>query len=252
MKNIRHIVLLLVTVLLLASCGTEEPGFTVGTSDESSVGDQVVQYNLGKEGTSIDAEPYDYMANDLTSFIQLGEYRNLEVTRESAFLTDEEFEDEIDNLLESYSYYAEETGRAVEEGDRVLVDCAGYLDGVAFEGGTATGQTVVAAANTGYIEGFAEAFIGQMPGEEFSFNVTFPESYGNVDLAGREVTFVCTVHSIQGTEEIVPELTDAFVSETFGYNNVEEFRIIYRDTVEQQKAYYVESNMYSELWTAVV
>ena len=50
----------------------------------------------------------------------------------------------------------------------------------------------------------------------------------------------------------IPELTDEFVKENFGYNNVEEFRILFRDTVEAQKAYYVESNMYSELWLTVV
>jgi trigger factor len=103
-----------------------------------------------------------------------------------------------------------------------------------------------------YIEGFAEAFIGQMPGVEFDFDVTFPADYGNTDLAGKEVTFVCTIHSIQGSEAIVPELTDEFVKENFGYNNVTEFNILFREEVQAQKEYFVESNMYSTLWLAVV
>lgn len=257
MKNIRSTALALLLTLLLASCGSSQPGFSVGTS-EPSAGD-VIEGTLtdsssasGSTFTPVDAEPYDYMANDLTPFIKLGEYRNIPVTKESAVLTDEEFEDEIDYMLESYSYYETVTDRQVEEGETVIADYSGYLDGVQFDGGTAAEQTIVAAPDTGYIEGFAEAFIGQMPGVEFDFDVTFPADYGNTDLAGKEVTFVCTIHSIQGSELIVPELTDEFVNETFGYNNVEEFRILFRDTVEAQKEYYVESSMYSDLWLTVV
>jgi len=251
-KNIRITALTLLLTVFLASCGAEQPGFSVGTSGEagSAVEDSVTPSTVTY--TPVDAEPYDYTSNDLTAFIKLGEYQNVPVTMESAVVTDEEFEDEIDYMLESHSYYETVTDRQVEEGETVLADYSGYLDGVQFDGGTATGQTIVAASGTGYIEGFAEAFIGQMPGVEFDFDVTFPADYGNTDLAGKEVTFVCTVHSIQGSERIVPELTDEFVKENFGYNNVEEFRILFRDTVEAQKAYYVESNMYSTLWQTVV
>ena len=248
MKTIRTTALAaaLVLSMLLASCGTAQPGFSVGTIDEQKLASSVADV------TPVDADPYDYMANDLTGFIKLGEYTGLSVTKESDVLTDEEFEDEIDAMLDSYSYYETVTDRQVEEGETVLADYSGYLDGVQFDGGTAANQTITAASGTGYIEGFAEAFIGQMPGVEFDFDVTFPSDYGNADLAGKEVTFVCTIHSIQGDELIVPELTDEFVSETFGYNNVEEFRILFRESVEKQKAQYVESNMYSELWMQVV
>ena len=255
-KNIKTTALALLLAMLLASCGSSQPGFSVGTSDPSA-GDAIEGIQAGSSAsgstyTPVDADPYDYMANDLTPFIKLGAYENIPVTKESAAVTDEEFENEIDYMLESYSYYETVTDRQVEEGETVLADYSGYLDGVQFDGGTATDQTIVAASGTGYIEGFAEAFIGQMPGVEFDFDVTFPADYGNTDLAGKEVTFVCTVHSIQGSERIVPELTDEFVKENFGYNNVEEFHILFRDSVEAQKAYYVESNMYSNLWLTVV
>ena len=248
MKNIRTTALALLAAMLLASCGTTEPGFSVGTSD--SVNAELS--GSSSSYTPVDAEPYDYMANDLTPFVKLGNYENIPVTKESPEVTDEEFEDEVDYMLESYSYYETVTDRQVQEGETVLADYSGYLDGVQFDGGTATNQTITAASGTGYIEGFAEAFIGQMPGVEFDFDVTFPADYGNTDLAGKEVTFVCTVHSIQGTDAIVPELTDEFVQETFGYNNVEEFNILFRESLGKQKAYYVESNMYSALWQTVV
>ncbi len=252
MKNIRTTALALLLTMLFASCGTTEPGFSVGTSGNPDSIEAELSGSSASPFTPVDADPYDYMTNDLTPFIKLGAYENIPVTRQSAAVTDEEFENEVDYMLESYSYYETVTDRQVEEGETVLADYSGYLDGVQFDGGTATDQNIVAAPNTGYIEGFAEAFIGQMPGVEFDFDVTFPADYGNTDLAGKEVTFVCTIHSIQGSEAIVPELTDEFVKETFGYNNVEEFNILFRETVEKQKAYYVESNMYSELWLTVV
>lgn len=251
MKNIRTTALALLLTMLLASCGSSAPGFSVGTSGNTGANEAELS-GTGSSYTPVDAEAYDYMANDLTGFIKLGAYENIPVTKASAVLTDEEFEDEVDYMLQSYSYYETITDRQVEEGETVLADYSGYLDGVQFEGGTAAKQTIVAASGTGYIEGFAEAFIGQMPGVEFDFDVTFPADYGNTDLAGKEVTFVCTIHSIQGSEAIVPELTDEFVKENFGYNNVTEFNILFREEVQAQKEYYVESNMYSALWLTVV
>ena len=240
---------LLASMLLLSSCGSDEPA----VEEESLIGE--TQIDIGGETTGAETEAipaYDYTANDLTGFIKLGQYEGLSVTKASPVLTDEEFENEILYMLNNYAEYEQITDRDVVEGDVVLADYSGYRDGVQFEGGTAAGQSITAAPNTGYIEGFAEAFIGQTPGKEFSFDVTFPENYGNTDLAGVEVTFVCTVHSIQGTNMITPDLTDEFVKANFGYNNVEEFRLIYRESVEKQKAYMVESNMYTNLWNQIV
>ncbi|MGN1410705.1 MAG: FKBP-type peptidyl-prolyl cis-trans isomerase, partial [Eubacteriales bacterium] len=232
----RFLIILTSAVLLLASasCSSDK------NADDNNGGDIIE--TLG-DSAAASVEQFDYMANDLTGMIKLGDYKNISVTKASPILTEEEFENEIDALLDNYSYYEKITDRAVEEGDTVVCDYSGYLDGVQFSGGTAQNTELTAAPNSGYIEGFAEAFIGQTPGEEFSFDVTFPAEYDNADLAGKEVTFVCTVHSIYGDEYITPELTDDFVNENFGYSNVDEFKIAYRTSVEEQKKYYVESTM---------
>ena len=198
------------------------------------------------------AEPFDYRNADLSAYIRLGQVEGLNVTSESAVLTDEEFDNEIDSLLDAYSEYAEIRDRTVEEGDTVRADYAGYLDGVAFQGGTAYDQEITAQGGTGYINGFAEAFIGQYPGEEFSFTVTFPEDYGVDELNGREVTFISTVHAILSDELIVPELNDEFVSATFGYDSVDEFLDAYRLSVENQKEEYVRNAVMNDLWAQVV
>lgn len=250
----RNIVLLTAAVLL-AMTGCSEN--TNEISDVTNNNNNVEAAESDNTDETVDnswltAEPYDYMANDLSGFIKVGEYKGLTVTKESDILTDEEFENEIAALLDNYAYYEEYTDRVVEEGDTVLADYSGYRDGVQFEGGTAENTTLTAAAGTGYIEGFAEAFIGKTPGEEFSFDVTFPESYDNADLAGVEVTFKCTVNAILGNELITPELTDEFVQENFGYSNTEEFRIAYRSAAEEQKKQTVENDMYTTLWLQVV
>lgn len=246
----KHNIALIVATLLfsLTACGGE-------ANDTEEISGNIVENiddSISYDDSWLTADPYDYMANDLSEFIKVGKYTGLEVTKESAVVTDEEFEEEIATLLDSYSYYEEYTDRAVDEGDTVICDFAGYRDGVAFEGGTGTNQTLTAASGTGYIPGFAEAFIGQLPGEEFSFDVTFPESYDNAELAGVEVTFVCTVHAVRGNELILPELTDEFVHENFGYGNVEEFMIAYRDVVEKNKESSIQSTLYTDLWLQVV
>ena len=198
------------------------------------------------------ADPFDYAGADLTGYVRLGQVEGLTVTKGSALLTDEEFENELDALLQNYAYSVEITDRPVAEGDTVRADYAGYKDGEAFAGGTASDQQITAQGGTGYIEGFAEAFIGQVPGEEFSFNVTFPENYGVEELNGQEVTFVATVHAILTGEEVVPELDDEFVSSNFDYDTADEFRDAYRLTVEKRKAYYVQNVVHNDLWEAIL
>ena len=86
--------------------------------------------------------------------------------------------------------------RAAQYGDVVVIDYAGYLDGVAFAGGTAADQKITLITNSGYIEGFAEGVIGHKMGETFDVNVTFPENYGSKDLAGKAVVFTMTLDTI--------------------------------------------------------
>lgn len=242
---------ILASMMLLNACANagEE---TLADDTAPEAGETTLDTSLAESAETEAIPAYDYKANDLTSFIKLGQYEGLSVMMASSELTDEEYENEVLYMLENYAEYEQITDRNVEEGDVVLADYSGYQNGVQFAGGTASNQSITAAPNTGYIEGFAEAFIGQTPGVEFSFDVTFPEDYGSADLAGQEVTFVCTVHSIQGSDLITPELTDEFVTDNFGYSNVDEFHLIFREDVEKQKAYVVESNMYADLWQQIV
>ncbi len=199
-----------------------------------------------------EAKAYDYMGNDLSAFITVGNYKGLNVTEQSDVLTDAEYQEELASIMASHAYNEKITDRAVEEGDTVVTSYSGYKDGVQFEGGTSEESEVIAADGKGYIDGFGPAFIGQMPGVEFSFKVTFPSVYGNLDLAGKEVTFVCTISHIKGENIITPELTDEFVREKFGYETVEAFEKMLRETLALQKKYTVENAKNEELWNQVM
>ncbi|MBQ3859543.1 MAG: FKBP-type peptidyl-prolyl cis-trans isomerase, partial [Clostridia bacterium] len=272
MKQLKKTIsLTLAALLLLASCSsgqtnteteqqTGEPTLIDpsvqpapgGTTETPTSGIDFAALTSDTVASWAEAEPFDFAAANASSYVQLGQVEGLAVTKASPVLTDEEFENELDSLMENYSYSVEITDRAVEEGDTVRADYAGYKDGEAFGGGTAYDQEITAQGGTGYIEGFAEAFIGQTPGEEFSFNVTFPENYGVDDLNGQEVTFVCTVHGILTDEEIVPELNDEFVSSKFGYDTVDAFLEVYRLSVEKRKEESVRSKLYNDLWSMLV
>ncbi len=94
------------------------------------------------------------------------------------------------------------------------------MDGVAFDGGTASGSNVFVAPDTGYIDGFCEGIAGHKVGETFDVTVTFPENYSATDLAGKEVVFTMTLNAIYDTT-----LTDETVSadESTEYATVDEW-----------------------------
>ena len=158
-------VLFIVCALAATSCEKKDTD-VVGTITPENV-------ESGETVTS----SFDYETSDLTPYVTLGNYEGLHGTLAIETITEAKLDTELDALAEQYGHYNEITDRdTVEEGDRVVADYAGTKDGVAFEGGTATEQEIVVTSDSGYIPGFAEAFVGQKVGEEFSFDVTFPNT----------------------------------------------------------------------------
>ena len=101
---------------------------------------------------------------------------------------DEEEKEEEENELDTTA------GTVVEDGDMVSIDYAGYLDGEAFEGGTAEDEDVTVGAGED-IPGFEEGLIGHAVGESFDMPVTFPDGYSD-ELGGKEVVFKVTINGI--------------------------------------------------------
>lgn len=160
----------------------------------------------------------------------LGEYKGVEVTRESVEVTDEELDARIQSILDANPEYVEITDRAAKEGDVVNIDFVGMKDGEAFEGGTSQGYDLELGSHS-FIDGFEDGLIGARVGDELSLNLTFPEDYQKEDLAGQDVVFDVTVNGIQEVKDAV--LDDNFVQRMSDFTTVDEFKA---DTLEDMKA----------------
>lgn len=137
-----------------------------------------------------------------SEYVTLVDYTSLEKP------TDEQVQEQIQSVLTNNGTLQEVTGRAVQEGDTVNIDYEGKKDGVAFDGGTAQGYDLEIGSNS-FIDGFEDGLIGANIGETRDLNLTFPEDYGNADLAGQAVVFTVKINSIK--ESKPAELNDEFV-----------------------------------------
>lgn len=161
---------------------------------------------------------------DVEKYVSLGEYKGLEVSVDPISVEESEVES---LMMGAYSNYvtAENGGivdRAVAVGDTANIDYVGTKDDVAFSGGTASGYNLTIGSGK-FIDGFEDGLVGVMPGETVNLNLTFPENYGNADLAGQPVVFTVTVNFI-----VPADMQDAVVA-TMGIEGV--------DTVEGLRQY---------------
>ena len=153
--------------------------------------------------------------------VTLGQYKGLEVEIEKQVVTDADIDARIKQDQQKGARTLDVEDRAVENGDTVNLDYAGSVDGVAFAGGTAQGQTLTIGSNM-FIPGFEEQMVGMAIGEEKDLNVTFPEQYHSEELAGKAAVFHVKVNSIQKTE--LPELDDDFAADVSDFDTFEEYK----------------------------
>ena len=149
------------------------------------------------------------------------DYASIPVQRADVEPTSEDVQAQIDSLLSQNSTTQDVTDRAAANGDTVNIDYAGTVDGVAFTGGTYTGYSLTLGSGS-FIDGFEDQIVGHKPGETFDVTVTFPDGYrdstdadGNaLVLSGKQAVFSVTLNAIE--EEVLPELTEAWVDENYG------------------------------------
>lgn len=140
---------------------------------------------------------------------ELGQYKGLTFEKEQVTVSDDEVTAEMDRVRESRARMVEKDTPA-ENGDTVIIDYSGSIDGVKFDGGTAEKQPLELGSGT-FIPGFEDQVVGMKKEEQKDIEVTFPEDYGSKDLAGKKAVFAITVHEVQKKE--LPELDDEFVKD---------------------------------------
>ena len=165
--------------------------------------------------------------------VTLGEYKGLEVEEQSTEVTDEDVQNELTQMQEKQAELVVKEDAAVENGDTVVMDFEGFVDGEAFEGGQADNYTLEIGSGS-FIPGFEEQLVGKKAGEETDVVVTFPEEYHAEDLAGKEATFKVKIHEVKGKE--LPELDDEFAKDVDeDVESLEELKTKTRERLEEQK-----------------
>ena len=203
MKRIITLALALVMAAsMLAACNnnhqtpTETDPTQNSTPETNDQGSEVVP-----------APDFDFLGNDLTQYITLGNYKGYTFDVDPIeYMSEEEFLRELNYEIIYYGKYTEVKDRPVEKNDVVNITFKGFMNGEEFEGGSGTQELFTIYNGGGFIEGFADALIGATPGQEVSFDITFPEDYGSEELAGKLTTFKVTVNYIYKAVEITDEL----------------------------------------------
>lgn len=158
--------------------------------------------------------------------VELGEYKGLEVEKTAATVTDEEVEEDLKRKQEQHAKVLNLDEGTVENKDSLVIDFAGSVEGVPFEGGTAEGYELVIGSGS-FIPGFEEQLIGAQIGQEVDVNVRFPDEYHVADLKGKDALFKVKVHKIK-RKELTP-LDDEFAKDISEFETLDELKADLRD-----------------------
>ena len=165
--------------------------------------------------------------------VKLGQYKDLEVKAQSTEVTDEEVDAEIKKLQEQQAELVLKEDQPAAEGDTVVIDFEGKVDGVAFDGGKGENYSLELGSNT-FIPGFEDQLVGHKAGETVEVNVTFPEEYHAEDLKGKDAVFETTIHEVKTKE--LPELDDEFAKDVDEeVDTLVELKAKTRERLEAQK-----------------
>jgi len=186
-----------------------------------------------------------YVKPDIT----VANYVGIEVEKKVEKVTDEEIDNEINMVRERNSRELEITDRAAENGDNVIIDYAGYCDGVAFDGGTAEKQPLLLGSGQ-FIPGFEEQIVGKNIGDEFDVNVTFPTEYHAENLAGKAAVFKVKLHSINKIE--LPELDDDFAKDVSEFDTFDEYKADVKAKIEKRHETTAENKVEEDLMNKLI
>ena len=164
--------------------------------------------------------------------VKLGKYKGLELGKQAVKVSEKEVKDAIDELLKQSASLVLKEGEA-KEGDTVVMDFVGTIDGVAFDGGSAQNHELELGSHQ-FIPGFEEQLVGHKAGEHVDVKVKFPENY-TPELKGKDAVFACDIHEVK--ERKLPELTEEFIKDLKlpNVSNEEELKANKKEELKNQK-----------------
>ena len=154
---------------------------------------------------------------------------SLSLTRLKVAPEESSVDEALTQLADTAKSYEDKEGTA-ENGDQVVIDFLGKVDGEAFEGGSATDYPLVLGSNS-FIPGFEDQLVGVTAGEEKDVNVSFPEEYGAKHLAGKAAVFTCTIKAVKAAK---PAAIDDELAKRFGADDLEALKTQVRERLEQE------------------
>ena len=164
--------------------------------------------------------------------VTLGEYKGMEVDKTSTRVPPKEVEAKIKEEAEKNARTVTVEGRPVQDGDEVILDFEGFVDGEAFEGGKGENYPLTIGSGS-FIPGFEEQLVGAEAEKEVEVKVTFPEEYHAEELKGKDAVFKCTIHEIK--EKQIPEIDDEFAAEVSEFDTLDEYKADVKAKIKEQK-----------------
>lgn len=192
-------------------------------------------------------DPTHLSGINAADYVDLCEYKGIEVQEAEPSVSDEYVDYYINYLLQQNATTEEITDRdTVADGDIANIDYVGKIDGEEFDGGSATGYNLTIGSGT-FIDGFEDGLIGKKVGSTVTLNLTFPDDYSNEDLQGKDVTFDVTINKI--SKSVVPTLDDDYVAnqDISGVTTVDEYKEYIRSQLMEQAQEVYDSDVEQQI-----
>ena len=182
-----------------------------------------------KEGEDVHVE----MSYEKLPEIPELDLKSIELEKMAAKADDAAVDEALANLAESAQDFEDRVeGAAAEDGDQVVVDFVGKVDGEPFEGGAAEDYPLTLGSGS-FIPGFEEQLVGVKVGDETAVTVTFPEDYQAENLAGKEAVFDCTVKAVKAPKPA--EINDE-LAQKYGSDDLDGLKTQIRERLEEEYA----------------
>ncbi|XOQ44078.1 MAG: Trigger factor [Clostridium sp.] len=181
--------------------------------------------------------------------VEIEGYKGIPATKKIKEVTDADVDAEIEKVRDRNSRMVTVEDREAQNGDTVVLDFDGYVDGEAFSGGKAENYSLQLGSGQ-FIPGFEDQIVGHKTGDEFDINVKFPDDYGAKELAGKDAVFKIKLHEIKMKE--LPQVDDDFVKDVSEFDTLDAYRADIREKLEKAREAQAKDDLDNKLIDAVI
>ncbi|MCB6365475.1 trigger factor [Intestinibacillus massiliensis] len=181
--------------------------------------------------------------------VTLGEYKGLTAEKDEVKVLVADVKAELERMAQRVAR-TETVERAAKDGDTVVIDFEGFVDGAAFEGGKGENYSLTLGSGS-FIPGFEDQLVGAKAGDELDVNVSFPEEYHAEELKGKPAVFKCKVHTVQ--ETVMPKIDDEFAKDVSeSCETLDDLKKELKDKLTETRQQEVDHNFEEQLLDALV